>query len=156
MCNNVLNNSNHSLFSLAAPAAKYIYLPATCSEVKLFYIAKKKTPEVTKIMYTNSLYKLSSYYRKKSYIIKISNLIVKRAKKSKWSKDIMPKRKHVHNLTILALTGNGNLVVSFLNQNKSRMLLRGSCLLQHLTLWACPGHEKTNCFLFLIVSKGTI
>lgn len=61
----------------------------------------------------------------------------------------MPKRKHVHNLTILALTGNGNLVVSFLNQNKSRMLLRGSCLLQHLTLWACPGHEKTNCFFIL-------
>lgn len=79
----------------------------------------------------------------------ISNLIVKRAKKSKWSKDITPKRKHVHNLTILALTGNGNLVVSFLNQNKSRMLLRGSCLLQHLTLWACPGHEKTNCFFIL-------
>lgn len=66
----------------------------------------------------------------------------------------MSKRKHLHNLTILTLTGNGNLVVSFVNQNKSRILLRGSCLLQHLTLWSLSCTWKDELFFILNRIKG--
>lgn len=56
-------------------AAKYIYLPATCSEVKLFYIANKNL-KVTMIIFTHLM-------TGKTYFIMIANLIVKHAKKSK-------------------------------------------------------------------------
>lgn len=74
-----------SFFFISKPcskiAAKYIYLPATCSEVKLFYIANKNL-KVTMIIFTNSMNNLN-LMTGKTYFIMIANLIVKRAKKSK-------------------------------------------------------------------------